>query len=86
MGNNDVLNGHFWHDLLNQGGPLGKALNVIPGMNAGAAFHDDIFNQNYITTFNAFTNYGTMLPAAVVTYGSLLDGPLAVQFSVNRSQ
>ena len=29
--------------------------------------------------FNAFTNWGTMLPAAAVTYGALLNDPYARQ-------
>jgi len=30
-------------------------------------------------SFNAATNWGTMLPAAAVTYGSLLNSPYAGQ-------
>ncbi|MEQ6341033.1 MAG: hypothetical protein M3A44_05110 [Gammaproteobacteria bacterium] len=85
FGKNVPLTGDFWTDFDKQGGFLSKIFNSIPTMNPIAAGHDQIFNKGWLP-FNTFTNYGTMLPAAVVTYGALLDGPIAVQLAVDRSK
>ena len=55
-----------------QSGPLSRVLNFIPGMNATAQFHDSIFLPRP-DSFNIFSNITTMLPAASISYGALLD-------------
>ncbi len=76
--------GDFWDDLGKQGGPLSKAANLIPGINATAALHDYWFNRPDHPEFITFNNVGTMLPAAAMTYGALLNGSLTVQMSAKR--
>jgi len=78
----------FWENLGKQGAFPGTVLNVVPGINATAYLHDTVWNQWVAqgVPFNAVTNYGTMLPAAVVSYGSLLDGPLSVTLAVDGSR
>ena len=64
----------FWADVGKQGGSLGNALNVVPGMNAAAHYHDvrlNVWDAEGVP-FNAFTNFGTMPPAAAVSYGALV--------------
>jgi RHS repeat-associated protein len=71
FGLNASLNGD---DFMKQGGGLSQAMNMIPGMNALAQFHDTIFNTNlWGMSFNTFTNWATMLPSAVTTYGAIID-------------
>lgn len=62
-----------------QGGALSVVLNQVPGVNATGYLHDTWWNK-WATQgihFNALTNYGTMLPAAAVTYGAILSDPTA---------
>ncbi len=54
-------------------GWLSYHADMIPGMNALAQLHDTFFNANYISDFNTFTNFGSMLPAAIWTYTALSD-------------
>ncbi len=84
FGTNQKLSGNFFGDFLKQGGTLSRIANLFPGANALAAFHDDIFNQGYVANFNTFTNIGTMLPAAAITYTALLRGPLSVQLAIKN--
>lgn len=51
---------------------MSRALNYLPGLNAVAQLHDTIFNRLPLD-FNLLTNVGTMLPAAFLTYGALVD-------------
>jgi filamentous hemagglutinin len=57
-----------------QGTPISNALNTLPGFNAFATLHDSwgawIENGK---NWNVATNLGSMPPALVLTYGSLLD-------------
>ena len=57
---------------MKQGGALSRAMNMVPGMNALAQFHDTIFNTKLLT-FTDFNNWATMLPAGAITYGALID-------------
>ena len=59
-------------DFMKQGGALSRAMNMVPGMNALAQFHDTIFNTKLLT-FTDFNNWATMLPAGAITYGALID-------------
>lgn len=86
FGNNLPLSGNFLEDLGKQGSPLSVVANLIPGANAVAVFHDTIFNANKQLPFNAFTNYITQPPAAILTYAALINGPLAVQLAVDKSK
>jgi hypothetical protein len=56
------------------GTPISNALNTLPGFNAFATLHDGwgewLANGK---NWNLATNLGSMPPALVVTYGSLLD-------------
>jgi filamentous hemagglutinin len=57
-----------------QGGPISNAMNQIPGANSIATLHDtwmNWFDENKMG--NTVTNVGTMLPAAFISYGALLD-------------
>ena len=54
-----------------QGMPISNALNTLPGFNAFATLHDTWMNTPGFT--NTATNLGTMPPALMLTYGSLLD-------------
>lgn len=58
-----------------QSGPLSRALNVIPGMNAVAQFHDTLFRPEALggMAFTTWNNVSTMLPAATIAYGAILD-------------
>jgi hypothetical protein len=60
----------FWSGA--QSGFVSRALNLIPGMNAIALFHDTLFPPEGLP-FNSFTNYPTMVLAAGVTCGAMLD-------------
>lgn len=60
-------------DLVTQGGPISRALNLFPGASgAFARTHD--FGLNPVTglKMNLVTNFGTMLPAAAVGYGAVV--------------
>ena len=57
------------------GTPISNALNTLPGFNAFATLHDgwgEWLDKNG-KNWNPGTNIGTMPPALLVTYGSLLD-------------
>jgi len=61
---------NYWSGA--QSGIVSRVLNVIPGMNAIALFHDTLFPPGGLP-FNPFTNYPTMALAAGVTGGAILD-------------
>lgn len=56
------------------GTPISNVLNTLPGFNAFATLHDGwgawLENKG---SWNLGTNLGTMPPALLVTYGSLVD-------------
>jgi filamentous hemagglutinin len=57
------------------GTPVSNALNTLPGFNAFATLHDgwgEWLDKNG-GNWNIGTNLGTMPPALLLTYGSLLD-------------
>lgn len=63
----------FWANIGKQGAFPGNVLNyVLPAGNAIGVLHDTGW-EPYRQYFNAFTNWGTMVPAALVTYGAVLD-------------
>jgi hypothetical protein len=89
-GNPAVFTGNawtdFWANLGKQGGFPGTVINYIPGINATGVLHDTWWNpvngqpgSMFGFGFNAVTNWGTMLPAAAITYGALLDKTYAGQ-------
>jgi filamentous hemagglutinin len=53
------------------GTPISNALNTLPGFNAFATLHDTWMNNPGF--MNTATNLGTMPPALLLTYGSLID-------------
>jgi hypothetical protein len=53
-------------------------LNLVPGINATAGLHDYWFNMPDHPEFTTFNNVATMLPAAAVTYGGMMEGAPAV--------
>ena len=67
----------FWANLSKQGGFISSVMNAIPGINATAALHDTWWNPGKFMGlgFNGATNWGTMLPAAVITYGAMAGSP-----------
>ena len=67
----------FWANFNRQGGFLGNVLNEGPALTATGYYHDTLLNiwVEKGISFNLLTNYGTMLPAALITYASLLDTP-----------
>lgn len=76
----------FWANLDKQGGFISSVVNYIPGINATGVLHDTWWNpvngkpgSMFGFGFNAVTNWGTMLPAAAVAYGALLNDPYARQ-------
>jgi hypothetical protein len=71
-----------------EGSFLSQALNLVPGVNAVSSFHDNIVIKFDQDTFmrDWVMNAPTMPIAAMITYGALLDGPLATQFGVDRSR
>jgi hypothetical protein len=73
-GYNQKLTGDFWTDFWTQGGFVSSGINAFPGGNATAGLHD--FWMNNIS-MNLVTNVATMLPAAAMTYGAALGGPMA---------
>jgi RHS repeat-associated protein len=83
IGLDKELTGNFWSDFGKQSGPLSRALNLVPGMNAVAIFHDTIFGPNGIS-FTVYSNVGTMLPAAIITYGALISGPASSELAIRR--
>lgn len=69
----------FWENLDKQGGFLGKLVNSISGGRAVSQLHDTWWNpvngnpgSVLGVGFNPLTNWGTMLPAAGLTYGALM--------------
>lgn len=71
-----------------EGSFLSQALNLVPGVNAVSSFHDNIVIKFDQDTFmrDWVMNAPTMPIAAMITYGALLDGPLAMHFGVDRSR
>ena len=71
-----------------EGSLLSQTLNLVPGVNAVSNFHDNIVIKFEQDTFmrDWVMNAPTMPMAAAITYGALLDGPLAVQLAVDRSK
>lgn len=68
----------FWANMGKQGAFPGTVLNyVLPVGNGIGVLHDTGWRP-YGAYFNPVTNWGTMLPAALVTYGAVLDGPTRV--------
>ncbi|MGH7238893.1 MAG: hypothetical protein ACREHG_02385, partial [Candidatus Saccharimonadales bacterium] len=64
-----------WWD---EGGALSKALDMYPGMNALATLHDvwgDLIERSF-GSFPSWASYGSMLPAAAVTYTALVNTPI----------
>ena len=61
-------------DFFTQGGPLSRSMNVIPGMNSLARAHDYWLRGPEFggISFNPLTNFGTMIPAAVLNYGAII--------------
>lgn len=59
-------------DFFTQGGPLSRAMNRIPGMNSLARTHDYWLRPQELggLNFNPITNFGTMIPAGVVSYSA----------------
>jgi filamentous hemagglutinin len=53
------------------GTPISNALNTLPGFNAFATLHDTWMNKPDF--MNLATNLGTMPPALLLTFGSLID-------------
>ena len=84
IGLDKPLTGGFWADFGKQSGPLSRGLNLMPGMNSLAIFHDTIFGPNGIS-FTVYSNVGTMLPAAFITYGALLSGPASSELAIKRN-
>ena len=84
IGLDKPLSGSFWNDFGKQSGPLSRMLNVVPGMNSLAIFHDTIFGPNGIG-FTVYSNVGTMLPAALINYGALLSGPASSELAIKRN-
>ncbi|MDP2030516.1 MAG: SpvB/TcaC N-terminal domain-containing protein [Thiobacillus sp.] len=71
--NAELVKNDFWANLGNQGAFPGNVLNyALAAGNAIGVLHDTAW-EPYKAYFNAFTNWGTMVPAAVVTYGAVLD-------------
>ena len=56
-----------------QGSPLTKFFNSLPGVNATAMFHDQLWPPSMNPYFNLFTNVLSMVPAAAISYGALID-------------
>jgi hypothetical protein len=81
IGLNRPLTGNFWQDFFTQGGSLSRALNMWPGANAVAGFHDTPLNG--AIPFNLATNLGTIPAAIVVTYGALVNTPLTNQIIID---
>ena len=73
----------FWENLFKQGGFISDVMNKLPGINAVAALHDNWWNPGKFMglSFNGATNWGTMLPAAVITYGALAENP-SINYSI----
>ncbi len=56
------------------GTPISNALNTVPGFNAFATLHDTWGNWlDDNDKWNTLTNIGSMPPALLINYGSLLD-------------
>jgi RHS repeat-associated protein len=72
VGNNNSV------DFCRQGSMCSRALNVVPGINATAGFHDWIFNSSSMSQ-SAFNNVWTMLPSAGLSYIALTNGPVSFQ-------
>ncbi len=55
-----------------QSGLVSDVLNLIPGMNAVAQFHDTMFLEGgYNIKFDSYTNFPCMIPAAIISYGAI---------------
>ncbi|MCK4790984.1 MAG: hypothetical protein KAV87_45045, partial [Desulfobacteraceae bacterium] len=74
VGKNKQLVGSFWRDIGKQGGFIGNALNVVPGINATGHLHDVWWNnwEKEGASFNFIANYGTMLPSSAISYGAVV--------------
>lgn len=93
VGHNVSMRGKdFWRISKwgNQNGLVGQLGNATPGINATAHLHDKWVNvMSNSGTFNQLRNYGTMLPAAVISYGGILAGqgsPLLTQMTANYTR
>lgn len=75
IGLNQALNPAGQGNLFTQGGTLSKALNLVPGLNATAGYHDTLFGKSL--AFTPFNNVATMLPSAVLGYlASYSEAPI----------
>ena len=85
IGLNKPMSGDFWEDLPKQGGPVSKALNMVPTVNATAGLHDYWFNKPNPLNFKIW-NVPTMLPAAAISIsasiGNLTRGNEAMIMSI----
>ncbi len=55
----------FWFSA-DEGSLISRALNLVPGFNATAGFHDNLLNRYDIG------NVSSMVPAAIISYGAFL--------------
>jgi hypothetical protein len=79
--NNPVDPSSFWAE----GGPLSRVVNIIPGMNSIAGFHDVLQVSLSEGVARNIFNIPGMLPATAITTAGLLDGVAAVQAVVVKS-
>ena len=70
VGLNKPMSGDYWEDFTKQGGPISKALNAVPTVNATAGLHDYWFNKPNALNFKIW-NVPTMLPAAGISIGAV---------------
>jgi RHS repeat-associated protein len=72
IGLNQPLGVEGESDFWKQSGPMSRALNLIPGINATGQYHDTIFHPGG-PDFNWLNNVLTMLPAAAISYLAIYD-------------
>ena len=72
IGFNEELTNDFMGNLGRQGGPVSKALNIVPTINATAGLHDYWFNMPTHPEFTWYNNWGTMPAAAAISTAAVL--------------
>ncbi len=73
--NEPLKDGEFFGNFFKQGGFGSRVLNLGGGMNATAGLHDpwtESLTVSMGSNYNQIVNFGTMLPAAAISYGTIV--------------
>ena len=73
--NEPLKDGEFFGNFFKHGGFGSRVLNLVFGSNATAGLHDpwtESLTASMGSNYNQIVNFGTMLPAAAISYGAIV--------------